>query len=640
MNTTIKIPETLFHQATFDRASLNEDDRTVEMTISSDAPYERYFGMEILDHREGSIDMSRISNGAPLLFNHNRDMHIGRIMEARTDGQKLRIKAKFGNSALANEKYQDVKDGILTDTSVGYRVNEMVLERECENAPNEYRVTSWTPYEGSLVTIPADATVGVGRNPDNGGEKEIAIKLQKAVDKTLKTDKAAHESEKNMTETQTTEGVKIDVNAEKQAALANERLRIKRINEFAAGVKVDGMKSKVADLARQAAENGTDFDSFRASVLDQWETDGVKAVRTESNPQIGMSKKELSNYSLAKAILERAIGGTVTGLEKEASDEMAKKLGKSPNGFYIPEDWAARGLQEMHGLSNAQAAELQRTLVAGNFVSAGALIGTNLLAASMIDLLRNKALLASLGPTVLSGLVGNVAIPKQTGGGVAYWLPEGGSVTPSTQTFAQLGLTPKRLVAQTAYDKQLLAQASLSVEAIVREDLSKVMGLKKDLAGIAGLGSAGEPLGILNTTGKGTVTFGGAPTWAKLVEFETTLATANADQLGTPVWLTTPGVRGKWKTTAKIGSTFPVFLSEGGEANGYKLNVTNQVPSNKVLYFVPSELIFAEWAGIDVVNNPYSLDSTGQIRLTVTQMCDIAVRHPEAFVVSTDAGNQ
>ena len=237
----------------------------------------------------------------------------------------------------------------------------------------------------------------------------------------------------------------------------------------------------------------------------------------------------------------------------------------------------------------------------------------------------------------------NIAIPKQTGAATAYWLGEGATASASDQTFAPLGMMPHRLVARTAYDKQLLAQSTPSVEALVRNDLARVLALKKDLACLTGSGSAGEPLGILNTTGVQTVTFGAAPTWAKVVEFETDIATANADQTGIPVWVTSPAVRAKWKTTAKIGSTFPVFLwSDDNTVNGYKAYVTNQVASatNLVYFFVPSELVIADWAGTDVVVNPYTYDAQGQIVTTITQYTDIGTRHPVAFVVSTDSGAQ
>ena len=158
---------------------------------------------------------------------------------------------------------------------------------------------------------------------------------------------------------------------------------------------------------------------------------------------------------------------------------------------------------------------MQRTMTAGSFSGGGALIDSELRTADMIELLRNKALVSQMGARTLSGLVGNIAIPRVTGGATAYWLPESGTVNASDQSFGQLGLVPHRLVGDTGYSKELLMQSSADVEGFVREDLMRVLALEKDRVAITGLGAAGEPRGIMNTTGVGSVTFGAAPTWAK-----------------------------------------------------------------------------------------------------------------------------
>jgi HK97 family phage major capsid protein len=145
------------------------------------------------------------------------------------------------------------------------------------------------------------------------------------------------------------------------------------------------------------------------------------------------------------------------------------------------------------------------------FSYGGALVGTNVLMSSMIELLRNKPLVSQMGAMSLSGIVGNVAIPAQSGGATTYWLSETGSGTESDQQFAQLGLTPKRLVGDTAYSKELIAQTDLSVEGLVRDDLTRVLAIAKDLAALYGTGGS-QPLGLTNTVGVNSTTFGGTAT--------------------------------------------------------------------------------------------------------------------------------
>jgi len=154
----------------------------------------------------------------------------------------------------------------------------------------------------------------------------------------------------------------------------------------------------------------------------------------------------------------------------------------------------------------------------------------------------------------------------------------------------------------------------------------------------------------LNTPGVQTLSFGGAATWAKMVQFETDIEGANAI-LGPMTYLTTPSTKQKLKTNPKVGTIYPVFIWEagdvpmingvtGGLCNGYPIYATKNVPGNQVIFGVWSELIVADWAGIDIVVDPYSLKKQEQIEVTWHQWLDVGVRHPVAFEYSTDAGNQ
>lgn len=670
---TVHAPKTLF------RSGVAEiKDGTARLSISSDTPYLRYDWMsgddyyEVLSHDPAGMDMGRLKGGAALLFNHNRDIQLGTLSDPVIENGKCYVTARLSEAPDIESYRVRMKEGILKDTSVGYSVDE---EGECIGAKDGVPVYrfNWSCHEASMVTIPADTSVGLGRDiADKGPEEEPDLKQIRINDeKGLAPEKqSSHKRDNDMKKFSSRkfyeadkdgkggsgeekEGQRIDVVEEQKKAVSAFKGRCQRIDAYVEKLSNEKWKAAAAEVAKRHKDGDANFDEFRNEAVAAFE--GAIAVDTKS-AEIGMSKKDISRYSLARAIFLRGTGKQLDGLEKEASDAQAKILKKDADGFFIPEDVAIRSLQEARGVGQnelnrtldtvRQIMALQgRNLTAGNFTSAGALIGVDLLAGSLIELLRNKQFFASLGTTMLGGLVGNIAIPRQSGGATAYWLAEGASVTESDQTFQQIGMTPHRLVAQTAYDKQLVAQASLSVEAMVRNDIAIVMAIKKDLAILQGSGVAGEPLGILNTTGVQTVTFGGAATWAKILEFETDLATQNADQTGTPVFLTNPTVRGKWKNIPKIAaSTFPIFLwGDDNKVNGYNAYVSNQIltsgaTANFVYYGVPSEIIDAMWAGIDVVVNPYSLDSSGQIRTTVTSWSDIALRHAPAWVVSTDSG--
>jgi HK97 family phage major capsid protein len=262
----------------------------------------------------------------------------------------------------------------------------------------------------------------------------------------------------------------------------------------------------------------------------------------------------------------------------------------------------------------------------------------------MVGLLRNQTHVLQLGARVITGLTNDVLIPRHTAGVTAYWVSETGTITSSNQTFGQIAMKPRRLGAVAGYSKQLLAQGSPDIDAFVKEDILAKFGVEIDRAAINGSG-ANEPLGILNlaTADRATsVTFSTAPTWAKVVSFETNVETENA--LGLPggeyAYLTTPGVKGSWKTTPKVTAQANYLWENGDVVNGYTARSTNQVPSNKVIFGQFGQVLIGEWAGTDIVVDPYTLADSGQVKVTIQKLMDIAIRQGKSFAVSTDAGNQ
>jgi HK97 family phage major capsid protein len=586
-----------------DRKSINKENRTVDLSFSSELPGERWFGMEILDHSKDACDLTRLNNGGALLVNHNPDDQVGVIETAQIDGDRRgKAVVKFSQSIRGQEIFQDIQDGIRGLVSVGYEINEIVREK-VEGKLETYRVTRWTPLEISIVSIPLDPTVGVGRNHNKNDENSMRILL----------DPAPSPGGGGPAPVAPTVNVQEIENRGAQAQLT-------RVKEIRALAKAHNQ----VELGDQFIDEGTTVEAFKDAVLKRM--GAVPLNEQESKPGIGLTEKEKRSYSVCRAIVAAA-SGKLTGFEKECSDEVEKRVRRSPSGdkgFFIP--WDVAG------------SPIKRSLNATTATAGGFTVGTDVQGASMIELLRNKMVFNQLGARSLSGLVGNVAIPRHAGGATTYWLAEGASVTASQQTFGQLALTPKRLSALTAYDKQLLIQSSIDVEGFVREDLMTVLALEKDRACINGLGAAGEPLGIINTTGIGAVTFGAAATWAKVVEFESTTETANA-LMGAIAYLTTPATKGKWKTASKVANQ-AIFLWEGNTVNGYRAESTKQVPSDKVIFGNFADFIVADWDGIDVVVDPYTLAANAQIRIIINIMTDNGIRHAASFTVSSDSGAQ
>ncbi len=161
------------------RAAMKEDSRSVELSFSSELPVEQYnweIGRyyEVLDHKPDSVDLTRLNNGGPLLMDHNREDQVGVIESAEIKESRGTAVVRFGNSTRASEIFQDVKDGIRRLVSVGYRVHKLVTEK-IENEVETLRAMRWTPMEISIVSIPADASVGIGREDKTIPQTTIEI---------------------------------------------------------------------------------------------------------------------------------------------------------------------------------------------------------------------------------------------------------------------------------------------------------------------------------------------------------------------------------------------------------------------------------------------------------------------------------
>jgi HK97 family phage major capsid protein len=168
MKRKIETSKPLYRETTFDKSAINNVDRTVRLSVSSDEPYLRrdFFGAEyyeILDHSSSGVDESRLKAGTPLLFGHDTNLHLGRNVSFENSGHKISVTAKFSRSSFAEEKWQDVLDGILVDSSIGYQITDVTeLDRSIDGVPC-YSM-KWLPLEASLVCVPADVTVGINRN--------------------------------------------------------------------------------------------------------------------------------------------------------------------------------------------------------------------------------------------------------------------------------------------------------------------------------------------------------------------------------------------------------------------------------------------------------------------------------------------
>lgn len=533
------------------------DDRRVSMSISSEMPVGRSYGEEVLDHNPESIDLSFLNSGrAPLLMDHDPERQIGVIESVNLDGsaRKLRATVRFGKSALASEVYGDVADLIRGNVSIGYSISKMVKE----NDGRTYRATNWRPVEVSIVSIPADVSVGVGRSAEIEATSEAVVETSQ------------------ITET--------SVEAQTQVAEAESR-----------------KETKMENSATVATES--------------------RAYDAPIQAEVGLTKKEVRQFSFVKAINALANpqdkrAWADAAFEREVSEAAQKTYGRSAQGIYVPNE----------------VVKAQRDLTVGTNSAGGFTVATDLMASSFIEMLRNRSVVQRAGATVMNGLTGNVAIPKQSGAATAYWVAESGAPTESQQTLAQVTMSPKTVGAYTDFSRKLMLQSSLDIENMVRRDLASVIALAIDAAALYGTGSNNQPTGIKLQSGVNTKDFAATnPTFAELVAMESEIATDNAD-IGTMTYLFNPAQRGALKTTEKSSTSAGQFVWEAGNTvNGYRTEVSNQVTAGDVFFGNFADLLIGFWSGLDLTVDPYSNSTSGTMRVVALQDVDIAVRNAVSF---------
>lgn len=148
---------------TLDRLHMDQDARVVPASLSSEAEVERWFGREVLAHSAEAIDLTRAGSGLPLLFNHDSNVPLGKVRNVRLDGERLRGDIEFSNNARAQDIWPDVRDGYLDNVSIGYQIKSF----EESSDSDIVRITRWALLEASIVTVPADSSVGVNRSHED-----------------------------------------------------------------------------------------------------------------------------------------------------------------------------------------------------------------------------------------------------------------------------------------------------------------------------------------------------------------------------------------------------------------------------------------------------------------------------------------
>nr|DAY69602.1 MAG TPA: major capsid protein [Caudoviricetes sp.] len=624
--------------AVFERSD-DQDSSVIRFPVASDTPIQRWYGQEILSHKPGAMVMGERQKTLPLLFNHNRDKLLGVVEKLDQDEHRTYATVRFSSSEEGQKAKAMVDERVLVNCSFQYEILDYDMVRGEDPDDDQLIATSWEIYEVSLVTIPADSNVGVYRDFEtNLKENKMAIRGQEKSEN--KVNDSEQQERENVREAAIAEARRVEVEREK--VRQDERQRIENIYSLCRQFNIEDSERENMIRSNETIEN------IRSHVLDLLGKRSVSPVGVASrgiSEDIGLTAAERSNFNLVRALNAALTGDwSKAGFEREVSQTLAKRSGRETTGFFMPSD-----------------VTMQRDTTPGYFVGqptqGGNLVATDLRSGSFIDLLRAKAMVTRMGATVISGLVGNVEIPRQTGASTTYWLAEKGDPTESNATFDKVSLKPKTIGALSSVSRNLLLQSSMNVEAFVRNELAVSLALGIDLAALCGTGTNNQPTGIANVSGICTVeggTNGGSLTFDKLIDMETQVATANAD-VTNMYYLCNAATIGFlkkiknttgdyiWKPiTEAVRNGFP------GEVNGYAVGRSNQVRSglekgtskncHEIYFGNWADLLIGEWGFLEIDVNRYgNAWKSGGVEIRALQTIDIAVRHPKSFCLFSDA---
>lgn len=583
----------------FEKFEVDEENRSITFSCASDLPYERYDDendrayKEILVISEEAVDLHRLNGGASLLWGHDTDDLIGVVDNAYIVENKLFVKVRFSkNDKRADRIWKDILDGLIKNVSVGYAV-EHFIEKEVDNELVRY-VDRWMPYEVSIVSVPADETVGI---------RSMKKKNTKAM--TEEPEKMDTENKQECPQCPKGEKGDCGIEAENEALKAeNEELkaRIKELEENAVDDEANNEENAPENAPETSPENAPE------NPPENPDAEEIKACGDE----MGVPKEEQ----------EKAIKAGIT----------AREFKQNYRNFNININTSKKERNTMKFAEYLREGNFNEKFTLNrNFTGFGGQTGEG--GAPLIGT-ETQPLVAALekvigvkGFRTIAGLTSNISIPVQTTRNVAYQTTHlRDAATTSNPAFTNVMLTPVKISGNTRIGKDLIAQANDDVEAFVIDSLTKEIGYKVE----------DYLLGKVASGASGSVTYSAlnAVDWNDVLAFE---AAIGGYALEEPAYVMSPAARAALKGIAKAG-TFPVFLCEDNMVNGYKVNVSGCVSNDNIYFGDWSKLLLGIWGqGLEIMVNPYTYAKEGDVEIVASICVDAAVTQGSAFVVGSVA---
>jgi HK97 family phage major capsid protein len=555
---------------------------TITFSFSSETPVARSFGVEVLSHAAGAADLSRLNDGAPLLWNHDPGALLGVIEAASISGGKGRAVARWSTSPEAQQRRADVEAGIIRNVSVGYVVHDM------KQRGDQWVATRWEPLELSLVSIAADASVGIGRS--HPGCQTVEDRAQTMPDNIQ--------------------------------APADPSPEVAELNET------------VSDLKRQVKL--MQLQSRKVEPIASWPSDYYTA------DTLPLSRAEQNRYSLIRAIKAAASGDwSDAGFERECSRTLEQQTGRSARGFMFPANLNLNTRASQYVSTGSTGGNVVETsLLAEQFIDAlrKQLRVAELGATMLPGLVGNVAIPRRTSSQATYWVAESGTI---TAGATAF-----DQVTMSPKTVGALSSWSRVLELQSTPAIEQLLRQDMVAQVATAIDLAAIAGTgannqPRGILNTSGIGS------VVGGTNGATITFDHLADLKREVAIDDADAPTAAFLTNSKV----EAKLSKTQATDGTYLIDPSGVASGSPTTvfGRRFSVSNQVPSNltkgsasgtasAVLYGNFSDLLIGMWGATDILVNPFGTGYTnGDVEIRIMQTVDVAVRHPESFAAMVDA---
>ncbi|EIZ7980517.1 phage major capsid protein [Escherichia coli] len=646
----------------------HNDQYEFEIAFSSTQPYQRQFWDEqnqemvvldeILVHTPEAVDLSRLNNNAPLLFNHNFDNHIGVVCNARIDADNVgRALVKFSkHGTLANDIRNKVIEGTMEKISVGYDIKEYHIDY----AKSQLIVTKWIPHEISWVTVPADDSVGLNRSLNT-----ITVNLEAKRDMTKEQiEQVKDEEEKEVAQVEETpveENKELEVEETQERQVEenkeDENLEDGKDAEHPESVDDDSSTVREAEEIKTEEREAAPVEEEKIEeVAERSEEDEeeIRAIARELNIDDSELERALSIKDMTpEAFRTKALNNLVNAQRnnEQIKDSKMEKSFDLNNVIRSLVDGAALGANEAEFSAMAATATMQRGRAARGgsvFVPAAAMRAASagntkadltaitdekLMTESYIEMLMPESVLGRLGVTVYSGLNSPTAIPKMTKSSVDAFgfVDENGAAPESKAEFSNVKLSPKTFAGGNPISRQSLKTVP-GIATLITDHINKAVRIKLEQLILSDKANDRGPAGLVKQlVDANRVTKKAAFSYKDFLKEIAALTDA-----GVPAQAIKFAMSGA--TAAELESTLKDngvsgYIIENGKLAGYEVVTSGVIPADHIVLGDFSGITIGEWGGLELDMDLTTYRDRGAVVPRIFVDLDYVVAQPEALKV-------